>query len=79
MYRDSRDPQVYDANLYQLRLQAEDGSAGVRMLFYGAHAESLRGSNSLLSRDFPGLLCDGVETATGDSAMFLPGQSAVLS
>lgn len=73
MYRDSRDPQVYDANLYQLRLESEDGSAGVRLYFYGAHPESLRGDNALLSRDYAGLLCDRVTRATGDDTMFFPG------
>ena len=73
MYRDSRIPQVYDENLYQLRLVPEDGSAGLRLLFYGAHAESLRGANTLLSRDYPGMLCDRVTEETGDGAMFFPG------
>ena len=73
MYRDSRYPTVYDDNLYQLRFAASDGAAGLRLLFYGAHAESLRGGNTRLSRDYPGLLCDGVTAATGDDAMFLPG------
>lgn len=73
MYRDSRYPTVYDENLYQLRFAALDGAPGLRLLFYGAHAESLRGGNTRLSRDYPGLLCDGVAEATGDGAMFLPG------
>ncbi len=73
MYRDSRMPIVYDENLYQLRLQACDGGAGLRLLFYGAHAESLRGDNTLLSRDYPGRLCDNIHAATGDDAMFFPG------
>ena len=72
MYRDSRDPQVYDENLYQLRFASADGK-GLRMYFYGAHAESLRGANTLLSRDFPGVLCDNVTAATGDDTMFFPG------
>lgn len=73
MHHDSRYPQVYDANLYQLRFSANNGTDGLRLLFYGAHAESLRSENTLLSRDFPGLLCDGVTAATGDNTMFLPG------
>ena len=73
MYRDSRLPEVYDSNLYHLRFAPTDGSPGMRLLFYGAHAESLRGSNTLLSRDFPGLLCDGVTQETSDRAMFFPG------
>ncbi len=73
MYRDSRTPHVYDENLYQIRFAPDNGSSGVRMLFYGAHAESLRGANSLLSRDYPGRLVDGVFEKTGDNAIFMPG------
>ncbi|MBQ8642737.1 MAG: hypothetical protein IJ480_11045 [Clostridia bacterium] len=72
MLYDSRNPQVYNPNLYQLRFAAEEGP-GMRLLFYGAHAESMRGDNTLLSRDFPGVMCDVVEQTTGDPAMFLPG------
>jgi len=70
--RDSRLPEVYDHNLYQLRLAADDG-AGLRMIFYGAHAEALRGDNTLLSRDFPGEMCDIITDETGDDCMFVPG------
>ena len=73
MYRDSRYPLIFDDMLYQLRFEAEDGGEGIRMFFYGAHAESLRGDNTLLSRDYPGLLCDGVTQATGDQTLFFPG------
>ena len=73
MLRDSRLPTVTDENLYQLRFEAKDGAPGLRMLFFGAHPEALRGSNTRLSRDFAGLLCDGVTAATGDHTMFLPG------
>ena len=73
MYRDSRDPIVFDANLYCLRMETADGGKGLRMYFYGAHAESLRGDNRLLSRDFAGLLCDGMTEITGDDTLFLPG------
>ena len=70
MFRDSRIPTVFDPNLYQLRFEANDGSAGTRLYFYGAHAESLRGSNTLVSRDFPGRLCDAMAEYTGDNTMF---------
>lgn len=70
---DSRRPLVFDENIYQLSFAAADGSSGLRMLLFGAHAESLRGANTLLSRDFPGRLCDAVTRATGDDAMFFPG------
>ncbi|MDO4739106.1 MAG: hypothetical protein Q4A66_00415 [Eubacteriales bacterium] len=78
MLRDSRTPHVYDEHLYQLRFAAQDGSAGLRMLFFGAHAESLRGNNRMLSRDFPGLLCDQVQESTGDDTIFLAGAAGGL-
>ena len=73
MYRDSRNPQVYDENLYQLHFKAEDKTSGIRLFSYGAHPESLRGANRLLSRDFAGRLCDEVAKETGDNTMFAPG------
>lgn len=78
MYRDSRYPYVYDPNLYQLRFEANDGSAGTRVYFYGAHAESLRGDNKLVSRDFPGRLCDAMTELTGDNTMFCSGPAGGL-
>ena len=73
MYRDSRDPIVYDENLYQLRFRADDGAGNIRLLSYGAHPESLRGNNTLLSRDYAGMLCDKVTEQTGDDTIFAPG------
>ncbi len=74
MLRDSRYPLVYDSYLHQLRFDPLDEEvSGIRMYIYGAHAESLRGSNSLISRDFPGVMCDKVEEQSGDHAMFMPG------
>ena len=73
MLRDSRIPDVFDANLHQLRFESENGERGLRMFFYTAHAESLRSVNSKLSRDYPGLLCDTVSEKTGDDTMFMPG------
>lgn len=73
MFRDSRDPQVWDPMLHMLRFAPDDGGAGIRVLSCGAHAESLRGANTRLSRDYPGVLCGLVEERTGDRALFFPG------
>jgi len=70
---DSRAPYVYDTNLYQLRFQPEDGTPGGRIVFFGTHAESLRGENRLLSRDFPGVMADTVSAETGETMLFVPG------
>ncbi len=74
MLRDSRYPLIYDAFLHQLRFEPdEETDTAIRMYIYGAHAEALRGSNALISRDFPGAMCDYIENKTGDHAMFMPG------
>ena len=74
MLRDSRNPLIYDSDLHQLRFDPTDPAIpGIRMYIYGAHAEALRGSNAMISRDFPGTMCDWIEEETGDHAMFMPG------
>lgn len=71
---DSREPIEIDPVLYQLRFEPHDGAQnGIRLLSYAAHAESLRGENTALSRDFPGAVADSVKAATGDEVMYLPG------
>lgn len=74
LQEDSRDPVSYDSNLYQLRFVPEDSSAnGIRLLSFAAHAEALRGDNTLVSRDYPGVVCDIIMERTGDDVIFLPG------
>jgi len=73
MLRDSREPVVWDDVLHMLRFEPEDGSPGIRLLSYGAHAESLRSANTRVSRDYPGVLCDLIRERTGDDCLFLPG------
>lgn len=73
LQEDSRRPAVYDPTLYQLRFARNDGDNGIRMLFYAAHAESLRSDNRKISRDFPGVTSDIIKAQTGDDTLFLPG------
>lgn len=70
---DSRKPEVFDSSLYQLRFVPEDGSHGIRIVNYAAHAESLRGANAALSRDYPGVMADLTEAETGDRLFFTQG------
>ncbi|MBQ7321295.1 MAG: hypothetical protein IJW99_04295 [Clostridia bacterium] len=71
---DSREPAEFDPTLHQLRFVSEDETNhGIRLISYAAHAESLRGDNRLLSRDFPGAVADGVTAQCGDDTMYLPG------
>ena len=71
---DSRDPQEFDTMLRQFRFVSDSNSKnGIRLFSYSAHAESLRGDNTKVSRDFPGVMCDKVKQETGDDCMFMPG------
>lgn len=73
LLRDSRDPQVMDRVLTCLRFAPDDGSAGVRLYHFSAHAEALRSENNLVSADYPGVLGRKVQEATGDEFLFVPG------
>jgi hypothetical protein len=74
LLHDSREPVAFDPAIHQLRFVPTDTTKhGIRLLSYAAHAESLRGANLMLSRDFPGELSDLVETSCGDRVLFMPG------
>lgn len=71
---DSRMPEVFDRNLYQIRFVPDDPAQNaIRLISFAAHAEALRGDNTLVSRDYPGVVCDTVTAQTGDDAIYLPG------
>lgn len=74
---DSRQPEVFDPYLHQLRFLPDSGRGG-RLIIYAAHAESMRGSNRFFSRDFPGVLADTVQQQTGDTVLFLSGAAGGL-
>ncbi len=84
LQRDSRDPQIYDTNLYQIvftpdepRMKGSGTSTpdAIRIVIYAAHAESLRGANTLLSRDYPGAMADEIAARQGGRTIFF--QSAI--
>lgn len=73
MQRDSRLPYEYDPYLHRLKFVPDDGSVGLCIVNYCAHAESLRGQNTLLSRDYPGVMADLLRKQTGERMLFMPG------
>lgn len=74
LQEDTRKPQTYDPSLYQIRFVPDNpGQNGIRLISFAAHAEALRGDNTLVSRDYPGVVCDVVKAQTGEDAIFLPG------
>lgn len=71
--RDSRDPVVYDNNIYQIRFISDITNIGTRLVFFGAHAESLGGSNTKISADFPSVMADVIKEETNDNMLYFPG------
>lgn len=72
LQEDSRDPIVFDKNVYQFRFEREN-SSGVRLINYAAHAESLRGSNYQVSADYVGKMRDIIKERTNDDVVFIQG------
>ena len=70
---DSRKPDVYDKNIYRLRFEPEDGSAGLQIISYDAHPEALRSENRKVSADYPYYMGRKIKEETGDDYIFFAG------
>ena len=73
LQRDSRDPQIYDKNIYRIRFEPSDGSAGLQIISYDAHPEALRSDNRMVSADYPCYMGRKIQEKTGDNWMFFAG------
>ncbi|NLD87478.1 MAG: hypothetical protein GX633_04395, partial [Clostridiales bacterium] len=71
--RDSRYPEIYDKNIYRIRFAPEDGSKGLEIISYDAHAESLRSENTKVSADYPCYMGRKIKDETGNEFMFFAG------
>ena len=70
---DSRYPYVYQKTMHQFRFSPDNGKCGTRVIVYPAHAESLGADNTLLSRDWPGVMSDCIKEECGDNTLFING------
>ncbi len=70
---DSREPKIFDRSIYRLRFEPLDGSSGVQIISYDAHAESLRSDNSKVSADYPCYMGRRIKEKTGDDFIFFAG------
>jgi len=70
---DSRKPDVYDKNIYRLRFEPDDGSAGLQIISYDAHPEALRSDNRKVSADYPYYMGRKIKEKTGDEYIFFAG------
>ena len=74
LLHDSRAPIEFDREIHQLKFISDNESQnGIRLISLSAHAESLRGDNLSVSRDFPGALSDNIKESCGDDVLFMPG------
>ena len=63
-----------DQNMDVIRADREDGEPLAIICHASSHAVTNRHTNTLVSRDFPGVICDSLETIwPGSTAMFLQG------
>lgn len=73
MQDDVRSPSVYSKTLSRFRFEPDDGSNGIYLVNFAAHAESLQGCNSRISSDYPGYLRREIKQQTYCDTIFING------
>jgi hypothetical protein len=73
LQNDSRPPYVKDPRLLVMRLEADSGSPIATLINWSDHPETLGGSNTLVTADYPHWLCQHVESHLGGVAVFFNG------
>ena len=73
MQKDIRTPVVFSETLTRLRFEPKDGSRDIYFVNFAAHSESLGGSNSLVSADFPAYLRKEILERTGAETVYCVG------
>ncbi|MBI4247963.1 MAG: neutral/alkaline non-lysosomal ceramidase N-terminal domain-containing protein [Elusimicrobia bacterium] len=72
--RDSRDPVVMDPEMTAVRILSKRGQKTIATIVnWSCHPEVLQRDNTLLTADFPGQLCDGVEGRLGGTCVYFSG------
>lgn len=71
--RDSRLPEIYDRNIHRIRFEPSDGSSGLQIISYDAHAEALRSANTKVSADYPYYMGQVIKEETGDDYIYFAG------
>lgn len=73
LQEDIRLPEVYSDVLTRFRFVPNDGSKEIYLVNFAAHSESLGGSNSLISGDFPAYFRRRIAEKTGADAIYFVG------
>lgn len=72
--RNRREPELIDRRIRVLALDDLAGQAVATLVHFACHPETLGSSNTIMSADFPGVLCAEVEAARpGSVALFFNG------
>jgi hypothetical protein len=70
---DTRDPRVLDPELDALRILSKGGDSMATLVRWSCHPEVLGPANLLVSADYPGALCERIESETGGGCLFFSG------
>ncbi len=73
MQGDGRPPIVKDQTLNVLQAVDLTGEGIFTLVQWSNHPETLGGANRLITADFPGVVCDKIEEATGGGALYVNG------
>jgi len=73
MQGDCRPPVVKDPTLNVVQALEDSGRPVFTLIQWSNHPETLGGSNTLITADFPGVVCDRVEKETGGGALYVNG------
>lgn len=72
--RNRREPELIDRRIRVLALDGAGGAPIATLIHFACHPETLGSSNTIMSADFPGVLCREVEAARpGSVALFFNG------
>ncbi|MCR5484927.1 MAG: hypothetical protein K6F09_04980 [Clostridiales bacterium] len=71
--RDTREPVVYSDVLTRFRFVPSGGGREIYIINFASHSESLQGSNSFVSADFPGHIRNEIKRKAGAETIYFVG------
>ena len=72
--RDDRDPVVIDPELEALRFESRSGKPIATVVRWSCHPVALGAANLEIAPDYPGPLCDRIESSGGGACVFFNGE-----
>lgn len=72
--RDDRDPVIIDPEMEVLRFESEWGKPIATVVRWSCHPVALGAANKEIAPDYPGPLCDKIESSGGGACVFFNGE-----